>query len=229
MDVNAGQILNLLKKNLILILAISILFAGAAFGFTKIFIDNTYQSTVKFCVSTSDRGSGSISDDVTAFAYAQRLVNTYIELLQTNSFFTNVAKELGDRYSAGQLKQMVTFSSLNDTEVFQAQVIAKSQTEAKLVADTVAQLAPGVIANYNEDAELKVVDPAMVPQDPVAPNPVVNTAIGFVLGLLLSIAFVLIRNYFDIRINASDDITAKLGLPVLAYIPNFESVAKQNT
>ena len=68
MDVNAGQILNLLKKNLILILAISILFAGAAFGFTKIFIDNTYQSTVKFCVSTSDRGSGSISDDVTAFA-----------------------------------------------------------------------------------------------------------------------------------------------------------------
>ena len=139
-----------------------------------------------------------------------------------------MADKLSQRYSAGQLEKMVLFSTLNDTEVFQAQVSAKSQTDTKLIADTIAEIAPTVITEYKKNVQLKVVDPALVPQTPVAPNPVINTALGFLLGLVLSVAFVLIRNYFDIRIKSSDEEFTSLNIPVLSYIPNFESMFKQN-
>lgn len=227
MGITSGQVMKLLKKNIILILVSAIVFAGAFFGYTKLLVPNTYQSTVKFCVSTTIKGS-TASDVVTNLAYAQRLVNTSIEMLDTNSFYSKVADKLSQRYSAAQLGKMITFSVLNDTEVFQAQVATQSQTEAKLIADTVAEIAPDVITEYKKDAQLKVVDPALVPQTPVAPNPVINTALGFLLGLILSVAFVLIRSYFDIRIKSNDEALAAMGIPVLAYIPNFESMFRQH-
>ena len=228
MGITSGQIIKLLKKNLILILVCAVVFAGAFFGYTKVFIANTYQSAVKFCVSTTLQG-GTASDVVTQLAYEQRLVSTTIEILDTNSFYAKVADKLSQRYSAAQLANIVVFSTLNDTEVFQAQVSAKSQTDTKLIADTIAEIAPTVITEYKKNVQLKVVDPALVPQTPVAPNPVINTALGFLLGLILSVAYVLIRNYFDIRIKSTDEELTALNIPVLAYIPNFESMFKQHS
>lgn len=228
MGITSGQIIKLLKKNLILILVCAVVFAGAFFGYTKVFIANTYQSAVKFCVSTTLQG-GTASDVVTQLAYEQRLVSTTIEILDTNSFYSKVADKLSQRYSAAQLSNIVVFSTLNDTEVFQAQVSAKSQTDTKLIADTIAEIAPTVITEYKKNVQLKIVDPALVPQTPVAPNPVVNTAIGFLIGLILSVAYVLIRNYFDIRIKSTDEELTALNIPVLAYIPNFESMFKQHS
>jgi capsular exopolysaccharide synthesis family protein len=56
----------------------------------------------------------------------------------------------------------------------------------------------------------------------VAPNTLLNLMIGFVLGLVLAVAAVFVAELLDDRFRSEEDVRERLGLPVLATIPQFD-------
>ncbi|MGB9873226.1 MAG: Wzz/FepE/Etk N-terminal domain-containing protein, partial [Anaerolineae bacterium] len=61
-------------------------------------------------------------------------------------------------------------------------------------------------------------EPAQVPQEPVRPRKLLNTAIAGVLGLMLAVGAVFLIEYLDDTIKTSDDVNRALGLPTLSAI-----------
>ena len=53
----------------------------------------------------------------------------------------------------------------------------------------------------------------------VAPNTSRNTVIGFILGLVLGIGLVFVREAFDTRIRSAEQVAAELGLPLFGRLP----------
>ena len=49
-----------------------------------------------------------------------------------------------------------------------------------------------------------------------------NTAIAGILGLVLALGFVLLRNVMNNKFMTDDDISKKLGLTVLGVIPQID-------
>lgn len=226
MEISLKDILNIIKKNIIIILSVSIIFALCSFFYTKFFIPKTYKTSVKLCVSISyNSGSNSSYESLQAYNFAQRLVATYVEILDTNSYYSSVAKTLNDKYTATQLSSRILFKSVDNTDIFEAVVRSNSPTEAKAIADAVAETAPKAIANVSNIAELKIVDEAVVPKSPISPNVKNNAALAFIAGLVLSIIFAFIRDYFDTKIRYNEDMTTLCDLPVLAAVPDFEAFA----
>ena len=119
-------------------------------------------------------------------------------MLDTNSFYSEVSKNMNEKYTPSQLSYMISFRSVEGTEVFEADVVTTSPTEAKAVADAVGKVAPKRISKLNKNAELKVVDPATVPTAPTAPSVTRNILIGFIAGLVLSVIISFVRDYFDV-------------------------------
>lgn len=70
---------------------------------------------------------------------------------------------------------------------------------------------------------LEIVEPALTPLEPVAPRPLRNAALAFVLGIFLSYGLVLLRDALDTRIRSSDDLAQVSGLPILAEFPKQNS------
>ena len=66
---------------------------------------------------------------------------------------------------------------------------------------------------------IRIVDPAIVPQNPVSPRKVLNLAIGLFLGGLLGILLVFMLEFLDQSIDSSEDLENKLHLPFLGFIP----------
>lgn len=226
MDISLKQLYKLIQRNIFLILLCAFIGFAGAFSISKFVIPKTYVSTVKLYVSAPQTSQNSGSD-INALNYAQKVVNTYIEMLQTNSFYQKVVDESKLSYTVENVKKMVAFSSLNDTEVFQAQVSAPDPNEAKTIADVITKLAPVTIGQLKENASLKVVDSATLPERPSSPNTTLNSIIGLLLGVILSIVFVLLRDVLDVRIKSEDDILEKYNIPILASIPAFNvQVAK---
>ena len=149
-------------------------------------------------------------------------------MLQTNSFYEKVSEDLDNEYSAGQIAGAVSFASLNDTEVFKATVVASDPLAAKDIADSVAKVAPEVIANLNAAATLKIVDEATVPTTPTSPNVTTNTVIAFILGFVLAAVITFVRKVFDVKISYNEDLTTICGVPVLSAIPDFENITSNN-
>lgn len=221
-EISLKDLFNIFKQGLWIMILTSILFGVIAFGYSKLFISKTYSASVKLYVETSIKGDNSYSD-LSAHNLATSLVNTYIAMLETNNFNEKLSENLDGKYTASQLNSMVSFfgDDDNETEVFTARVTAKSPTEAKIVADSVADVAPGIISSLKDNTELRIVDKAVIPTKPSAPNVTRNTFIAMIIGFILALVFVFAREALDNKIKYNPDITEINSIPILSAIPDF--------
>lgn len=71
------------------------------------------------------------------------------------------------------------------------------------------------------ETNLMVVSPAMVPEIPVKPNKMLNMAIAFVAGLMVSVGLAFLLNYLDNTVKSPKDVEEIFGLPVLGQVPYY--------
>ncbi len=226
MELTLKEIFTILKKSIVFILVTAIVFAVCSFFASKFIISKIYTSSVKLYVETTADTSSNGYNNFSNRNYAVALVNTYIEMLETNKFYTQVSDKLNNKFSVTQLSHAVSFSSLNETEVFEAKVVASSPTDAKEIADAVASVAPKIISELkDQNATLKIVDEAVLPTSPSSPNVSKNTLIAFFAGLFLSIVIVIIKKLADVKITYSDELTSIGDMPILAAIPDFDAIS----
>ena len=88
MEITFKDITRIIKKNIVFIAVLSLLCAAASYFVTTFFVPKTYTSTVKLYVETNYK-SQSAYDDYQSINYAKNLVLTYIELLDSNSFYNS--------------------------------------------------------------------------------------------------------------------------------------------
>lgn len=75
------------------------------------------------------------------------------------------------------------------------------------------------LASNNPDA--KILDPAVIPTTgPIGLKPVVNLAIGVILGLFITLSIVLLKEYFNDKLREPEEVTAALNLSVAGLIPH---------
>lgn len=221
MEISFKDITRIIKKNIVFIIVVSLLFATVSFFITTFFIPKTYTSNLKLYVETNYKTS-TAAEDYQSINYAKNLVLTYIELLDSNTFYSEVSKTLNEKYTASQLKSMIKFESIENTEVFKAIVTSSSPYEAKNIGDAIAKTAPDTIANVKDNAKLKIVDEATVLKEPTSPNVIKNVLIAFAAGLIISLIISFVRDFLDVKIKYNEEMTTILGLPILAAIPDFE-------
>ncbi len=71
----------------------------------------------------------------------------------------------------------------------------------------------------------QIADPASAT---ASPNFLLNLALGFGLGLALALAAVFLAEFFDDRFRTEDDVKVRLGVPVLATIPELTTSASKD-
>ncbi|MDF2685858.1 MAG: hypothetical protein K0S55_1039 [Clostridia bacterium] len=214
------QTFSIIIKNIIFIIIFSIIFMSGAFIISKYFINPTYISSIKLYV-VSENSDLTEQPNINDLYYAQQVVNTYIEILKTNNFFTKIANETNLGYNSGELQNMVTFKILNNTEVFQIDVTAKSPIYAKFIAKSISINAPLQINGIKVNDTVKLVQTAELPISPSSPNIIINSTIGFFFGFTISILIVILREILDNRVKDAGDLDDKYNIPIFGVVPVF--------
>ncbi len=80
------------------------------------------------------------------------------------------------------------------------------------------------VAEVSISRDVAIVDEADLPTAPIAPRKGRTVALGFLLGLLASSAYVVARGLMNRTIKSSEDVEKYLGIPVLGQIPSVESL-----
>lgn len=80
-----------------------------------------------------------------------------------------------------------------------------------------------VINEQSQPGNVLIVDQARIPIKPSKPNRVLIIIVGFVLGIIIALSYVFLRNYFDNTVKTPEDIQ-KLNTNVLAWIPQIEGI-----
>ena len=221
MEYTISEICSILIRRLWLIVLCIILGTVGTFVITKYIIDKEYTSSVSMYVATNN-DNADIYASLNNLNYAKQVVNTYIEILRTNTFLKSVADKSGLGYSVKELKKMIVMNAVNNTEIFQIRVTSIDPKESLLIANTIAKLAPQKIIEIKNADDVKVVDPATLPTEPSSPNILMNTTIGFTLGLVIGGMIVFILEIFDKRVKSEDDLLKQYNVPILGMVPMIE-------
>jgi polysaccharide biosynthesis transport protein len=78
-------------------------------------------------------------------------------------------------------------------------------------------------ASAMRDSTIRVVDPALLPVEPVSPNVPMSILGGLALGCLFGMGFAFLRDSNDGRIRQPAEVTVQLGVPELGIIPTAGS------
>lgn len=220
-EYSLSEIFSILFKRVWIIVLCTVLATVGAFVVTKYIIDEKYTASVSMYVAPNSANVDVLAS-LSELNYAQEVVNTYIEILRTNSFMTSVAYNSGLGYSQKDLAEMVEINAVNDTEIFMVKVTTKDPDDSLILANTIAQMAPQKIIEIKDADAVRVVDPAVLPLEPSSPNVLRNTAIGLALGLMAGVMLAFLLEMMDKRVKNEDDIVRRYNIPVLGSVPRFE-------
>ena len=115
---------------------------------------------------------------------------------------------------------MVSVESKNDTEIFEVKVVDTIPERAADIANETSNVFKDSIVKIMKVDNVQILDKAIVADKPSSPKIVKNTAIGFVLGFILSMFVSMIKLMTDTTIKTAEDITSEFGLPVIGMIPD---------
>ena len=230
-DVTLLDIAQILLRKVHWLLLAGIVAAAAVYGAVTIFITPTYESRVSFYVynNTTNVAQGTINNsDLQA---AESLATTYSKILASNSVLDAVLNDLGadTALSRKELGHMVKVSVISDTQLLEVVVTSTDPAFACRIADAFAKVAPTEIVRITKAGGVEVVDRPEVAGEKTAPRTVFDSAIGFVLGVMLVSLIIVLRMLADTTIYLPEDIEQAAGVTVLGQIPEINILDETHT
>lgn len=218
MEFTLKELIDVIMKKKTFILIITMVCLCSFFIYSKFVMKPSYTATLQMYVNPNTKESITSLSDIN---YAQKLVNTYINFLQTNTFYNQVIEASGLNYTVKELKLMTEIKAINNTEIFSISVTTHHPNDSYRLVLIMEEIAPTLIKSIKYTAEISVVDPAVLPTIPSKPNILSNTILGGLSGLILSIAFFILWEILDVKLKNQEDLENKYQIPIIGVIPNF--------
>ena len=222
-EIDLFRILKVMWQNAFRIVICGIICAALAFSYTVFMVTPLYQANCLIYVNNSSFSVGSSSFSISSadISASQSLVDTYIVILKSRSTLNEVINESGIEKTYSQISGMISAAAVNETEIFRVTVTSPDPEEAKLIANTIAEVLPAKVSDIIDGTSVRIVDYAVKPSVKASPSITKNTAIGLIIGLALMSLIVVLLDLFDDVIRDEDYLAQNFDIPILASIPNL--------
>lgn len=212
-----------MKRKGWIVALIAIVGSAAAGYYSTHLIRPQYEASAKLIVHQSRpaaaQGAGI---DVGMISSNILLIKTYKEIIRTPRIMDEVVRRHPElRASANELIAKVGVRSVNESQVMSVVVRDDSYERAAAIANAVSEVFRreiGPLMNVDNVSILNLADPAER-RSPVAPNPMLNVMVAFVLCAMAGIGLAFVLDQFDDKIRTEADVRERLGMPLLAEIP----------
>lgn len=217
------ELLQIMWKGKWIILAVAVVVALSTFVKITYFTENRY--TAYGILYISNKADGEADNKITQsdITTSRTLGTTYIEMLRTRSFLTDVRyaahrNHTTKLYTIAEIRKMMSVTSINETELLNISITATSPHDAYLIAQQILNLAPQKLATVFKSGEVKIVDEVVEPTNPINKGTTKKVLIAAFIGILLGAGLAFIINFFDTKIRKSEDVAKRYNVSILGEI-----------
>lgn len=221
MEIDLVKLLFLYLHKWWLILLCAIVGGGIMYCYTAYFVTPMYQAGVIIYVNNVKSGQQVEYISGSNLTASQQLVSTYVNIIRSDTVLEKVADSIEMDMSAADIRDIMSASQVGETELFDVYISHSDPEMAAYIANAVAKVAPGEIENFVEGSSTKIIDYAKIPEKPYSPSYTKNITLGAIVGIILIVAVLTVRDLLDVRIKREVDLTELFDLPVLGRIPDF--------
>ncbi|MEN8078816.1 Wzz/FepE/Etk N-terminal domain-containing protein [Clostridioides difficile] len=220
--ISLSEIFEALKKRWIMIVAIT-LGATLVSGILSFFvIDPVYETSTKVFIGKEESDDAAYnSSDINMY---QQLLQTYAQAIKTKDLSARALKGLDYDLEASDVLGGLTVNPIASTQILEIKYKSKDPKEAKDVLKNVTDEFIVTAKELVPNGNVRVIEEVELPENPVSPNKVMNIAIAFLLGFMVSLGLVFLLEYLDNTYKNKDQLEKELDIPVLGTIPDVDLV-----
>lgn len=199
----------LLARWMVIVAAVELgLLGGAAYALLA-----TPKYTAESEILVSALGSDSTTDLAQGNSYSQAQARNFALIATRNSVLDPVISTLGLRTTPGLLSGQISVSVPLNTSLISVSVEDTSPARAAAIANAVSASLGNVVSNLTPrrsdgtlPVTLETVQQATVPRGQSSPNVLVSIVLGGLIGLVVAVAGVVIRELVGAKIRSTDQI-----------------------
>ncbi|MFA5006184.1 MAG: Wzz/FepE/Etk N-terminal domain-containing protein [Candidatus Izemoplasmatales bacterium] len=178
--------------------------------------------------------SATVTSEQSAITIAQNLIATYKAFVVSDKVLNTVIADIPELegVSPGSLKESISVSTTTSVLIIYIEVVNENPELASRIAN---QLVDNSIAIANELVDdgtgnlepaytllankLRTLDVAIVPTAASSPNKVLNVVISFLVGGILSLGIIFVKELFNNKFQSTQDMERYLNINVIAAVP----------
>jgi len=223
--ITLSELLKIVWNNITLVALVTLWVTIFGFIYTFILVSPEYTSETSIMVQVDI--TGTTLTEQNAISIAQNLIATYKEFVVSDTVLSSVVADiegLSADYSLTALKNSISVSSSTSVLIIYIEVVNESP---ELAAEIANQLVENSILIADDDAigytllqnKMKLLDPATVAVEPSAPNKPLNIVISFLIGVILALGIVFIKELFNNKFQSAVEMEKYLNINVIAAVP----------
>lgn len=222
-EIDLRELFILLRSRILLIILVGIIFATAATAYCYYALTPIYQAKAKLYM-VSDNSNTAL---LTRLQEGSVIMEDYKVLVTSRPVVNQVDKNLNlDRGYGLAGSVMVTIPE--ETRVLEIAVNDSNPKLARDIANEFATVSMQQISRIMKVEEPTLLEEAVIPMYPIAPNKTKIVSMAFMLGILLMAMFIIIQYMMDDSIKTKSDVEKYLNVAVLASLPADKNITKSH-
>jgi len=222
--ISLAELLKIVWKNIVLIALVSIWVTVLGIIYTFVIVEPEYTAETAVTVQVDPSAAG-VSEQ-SAISIANALMSTYREFIVTKLIVNSVIVDIPELQdiSVGQLESMINITSQTGVYIIHIEVEHPSPMMAMEIANQIVENSIE-IANDPENGflflqnKLKMIYPAELPMSPSSPNKLLNVVISLLIGGILSLGIVFVKEVLNNKFQSSEEVEKVLNIRVIASVP----------
>ncbi len=215
-----NDVMRAILEKIPVIIIVALIFAVIGWGVSAFLITPQYEASINMIVNTRDGTSGNITND--NISSAQNLVETYAVIIKSNTVLNKVIDELDLDVDYEDLYEMLSVEDISHTQIMKISAKSDNPDTSRNIVQSIAQIAPPIVVDAVEAGSCKVVSDIYSSDTPISPNRAKNAIISCLASVVIYLAVLVLKVLMVDFIVDDADVQRKLGIPVLAVIPNVE-------
>ncbi|UPM54740.1 YveK family protein [Gottfriedia acidiceleris] len=215
--ISLQELFGVIKKRLIMIISITVVATVVTGVISYLFLTPIYQSSTQLLVNQKETKDSSIYQNNQVQTNVQ-LINTYNVVIKSPAILDEVIKQLNLDYTVAELTKNITVASEANSQVFTVSVQDPDPKQAQTIVNTIANVFQAKIKTIMSVDNVTILAKADLSENPIKPNKKLNIAIGFVVGLMLSVGIAFLLEFLDNTVKTEKQLEELLELPILGVI-----------
>ncbi len=212
------KLLNILKKNIKLLLILLAICLVVSAALTFFVMPDKYTASTQILVNMKKSSSDLAFQNVQS---SLQSVNTYTEIIKSPRILDKVSREFDGQYSTAELNSFLKVTNQTNSQIITVSVTTGNKSESDKIVNKISKVFAHDMPKIMSVDNVTILSSAHDNAVKVSPIVSVNLVISIIVGIVLAILIIFLKELLDKRIKTEEDVESQLGLPILGSIQKF--------
>lgn len=216
--IDLNKLIKILKKNLKILITLPLIALVIGILLSVLVFKPEYEASTQILVNQKEHDGDMMAQQVQSNL---QLVKTYSDIIKSPRILDEVSKQLKGKHSAKELSSMLTVDNQAESQIMNINVRSGNEKDAQNVANKITKVFSDEASQIMNIDNVSILSKAEQAKK-VSPKPVQNAIVAFLLGIIISLVIIFLKETLDKRIKTEEDVEEILNLPVLGSIPDLK-------